>query len=75
MKINWIFILIILLMLLSFFLYDFFHVLEKFISNSNYSNKYRLIIVYNKNYVLLHFKNIIDHSNKIYKIYKNKFIL
>ena len=39
------------------------------------SNQYRLIIVQNKNYILLHFKNILNNQNKIYKIYKNKFIL
>jgi hypothetical protein len=70
MIINWIFILIILLILLFFFLYDLFYKFENFILR-----EYRLIIVKNKNYILLHFKNIINGENIIYKIYKNKFIL
>lgn len=70
MEINWIFILIILLILLFFFICDFSNNIENFTLS-----KYRLIIVKNKNYVLLHFKNIINGENKIYKIYKNKFIL
>ena len=70
MKINWIFILIILLILLFFLIYDFFYKIENFTLR-----EYRLIIVKNKNYLLLHFKNIINGENKIYKIYKNKFIL
>ncbi len=68
MEINCIFILIILLILLFFFICDFFYKIENFALS-----KYRLIIVKNKDYVLLHFKNIINEQNKIYKIYKNKF--
>ncbi len=68
MGINWIFILIILLILLFFFISDFFYKIENFTLS-----KYRLIIVKNKDYILLHFKNIINGENKIYKIYKNKF--
>lgn len=70
MEINWIFIFIILVILLFFFVYDIFDKIENFTFS-----KYRLIIVKNKDYVLLHFKNIINGENKIYKIYKNKFIL
>lgn len=36
---------------------------------------YKVILVKNKNYILLHFKNMENNENKIYKIYKNKFIL
>jgi hypothetical protein len=74
MKINWTFILIILLILLFFFIGDFFYIVNNFASlYKNYLNQYKLIIVSNKNYILLHFKNIFNGSNQIFKIYKNKF--
>lgn len=68
---------IILLVLIFFFISNFFYITDSFLNESynNYLSKYRLIIVKNKNYVLLHFKNILNNENKIYKIYKNKFIL
>ena len=71
MEINWIFILVILLMLLFFFIYDSFYIINNFTQTINNSTEYRLIIVKNKNYILLHFKNILNNQNKIYKIYKN----
>jgi hypothetical protein len=74
MKINWNFILIILLIFLFFFISDFVNIINGFTQLVNNSNQYRLIIVSNKNYFLLHFKNIINGSNQIYKIYKNKFL-
>jgi hypothetical protein len=74
MKINWIFIFIIMLILLFFFINGFVNTINNFTKLDNKSNKYRLIIISNKNYFLLHFKNIINGSNQIYKIYKNKFL-
>lgn len=74
MKINWIFILVILLILLFFFIIDIVKAISNFMQITNNSNQYRLIIVSNKNYFLLHFKNFINDSNQIYKIYKNKFL-
>ena len=71
MEINWIFILVILLILLFFFIYDSFYIINNFTQTINNSTEYRLIIVNNKNYILLHFKNILNNQNKIYKIYKN----
>lgn len=85
-KINIIFIFIILLILVFLFLCNFFYITDNFfyitdsfinngIDINNNLSKYRLIVVKNKNYILLHFKNIVNNENKIYKIYKNKFIL
>ena len=69
MRVNWIFILVILLILLLFFITvrkENFYISE---------SKYKLIIVKNKNYVFIHVKNLSNGENKIYKIYKNKFII
>lgn len=43
--------------------------------NENFINsKYKIIIVNHKNFYLIHIKNH-QTINKIYKIYKNKFII
>ena len=75
MEINWNFIFIIVLILLFFIISNFFNAISTFTQLNNILDNYRLIITNNKNYILLHFKNIIDNQNIIYKIYKNKFIL
>jgi hypothetical protein len=75
MEINWNFIFIIVLILLFFIISNFFNTISTFTQLNNILDNYRLIITNNKNYILLHFKNIIDNQNIIYKIYKNKFIL
>jgi len=64
---KWIFILIILLILLFIFTTE---------RTENFSvSQYRLIIVKNKNWIYIHIKNMNNGENKIYKIYKNKFII
>jgi hypothetical protein len=68
MKINWIFILVILLILLFVYIT---RTAENFILT--HQSQYKLIIVKNKNYILFHVKNQLNGENKIYKIYKNKF--
>jgi hypothetical protein len=70
MKNNWTFIFIILLLLIFIFLIEFINKIDHFTLS-----KYRLIIVKNNNYILLHLKNINNNENKIYKIYKDKFII
>ena len=57
MKSNLIFIFIIILILIFIYIYNLVFKIENFDSN-----KYRLIIVKNKNYILLHYK---DNINKI----------
>lgn len=41
----------------------------------NFMTKYKrkIIIVTNSKFVLIHFKDLNNNKNKIYKIYKNKF--
>jgi len=59
-----------------FFLLLFFIIIICFINTTFENNelKYKLIIVKNKNYILIHYFDIINKKNFIYKIYKNKFI-
>ncbi len=67
----WIFIFVISLILL--FIYTYFsNTNENFIFEKS---NIELIIVKNNNWILIHFNNIENNENKIYKIYKNKFII
>ncbi len=70
MKNNLIFILSILIIFIFIYILQFTNNIDNFTIC-----KYRLIIVKNKNYILLHLKDVINNENKIYKIYKDKFII
>lgn len=71
-----IFLIILLILLISILIFNFIYSLDNFISKYNIDlNISKIIIVNNKNYILLHFKNNNKFSNKIFKIYKYKFIL
>ena len=59
--------------LILLFIYTYF-------SNNNENfifekSNVQLIIVKNNNWILIHLNNIENNENKIYKIYKNKFII
>ena len=66
MVLNFNFIIILIIILILIYFNDL---------NENFTNsKYKIIIVENKDYYLFHIKNN-QTNNKIYKIYKNKFII
>lgn len=71
-----IFLIILLILLITILIFNFIYSLDRFVSKYNINlNICKIIIVNNKNYIFIHFKNTNGFSNKILKIYKYKFIL
>jgi hypothetical protein len=49
--------------------------IEKFKLDINNLNKYNIIIINHKLFIIIYLKNINNINNKFYKIYKNKYII